>query len=57
VSFAADTGPSSTSDSLSNNAVVAFQFQDGVDKNGIFFDPNIDSSSETTAGAYRMPHL
>ena len=57
VSFVADTRPTSISNSLSNGAIAAFQFQDGLDKNGIFFDPNIDSSSETTAGAYRIPHL
>ena len=57
VSFAADTRPTSVSHSLSNDAITAFQFQNGIDKNGIFFDPNIDSSSETTAGAYRTPHL
>ncbi|KAI0286616.1 OPT oligopeptide transporter protein-domain-containing protein [Russula aff. rugulosa BPL654] len=49
VSFPADTRPTSISHSLSNDAIAAFQFQDGiVDKNGIFFDPNIDSSSEMT---------
>jgi hypothetical protein len=53
VSFAADTRPTSITHSLSNDAIAAFQFRDGLDKNGIFFDPNIDSSSETTAGAYR----
>jgi len=56
VSFAADTRPTSiSSHSLSNDAIAAFQFRDGLDKNGIFFDdPNLDSSSETTAGAYRI---
>ena len=29
-------------------------FQDGLEKNGVIFDHNIDSSSETTEGAYRM---
>lgn len=57
VSFTADTRPTSVTNSLSNDAIAAFQFQDGLDKNGIFFDHNIDSSSETTAGAYRTPHL
>lgn len=55
VSSAADTRSTSISHSLSNDAIAAFQFRDGLDKNGIFFDPNIDSSSETTAGAYRYP--
>jgi hypothetical protein len=55
VSLAADTRSTSISHSLSNDAIAAFQFRDGLDKNGIFFDPNIDSSSETTAGAYRYP--
>lgn len=54
VSFAADTRPTSISHSLSNGAIAAFQFRDGLDKTGIFFDPNIDSSSETTAGAYHI---
>ncbi len=40
----------------SNDAIPTFQFEDGIDKNGIFFDPNIDSSSETTEGAYHT-HL
>jgi hypothetical protein len=57
VSFPVDTRPTSISHSLSNDAIAAFQFQDGiVDKNGIFFDPNIDSSSEMTEGTYRIPH-
>jgi hypothetical protein len=55
VSFAADTRTTSISHSHSNDAIAAFQFPDGLDKNGIFFDPNMDSSSETTAGAYRIP--
>lgn len=57
VSFAADTRPKSIPHSLANDAIAAFQFRDGLDKNGIFFDPNVDSSSETTAGAYRISHL
>jgi hypothetical protein len=55
VSFAADTRPTSITHSISNDAIAAFQFRDGLDKNGIFFDPNVDSGSETTAGAYRYP--
>src|SRR6266566_3986412 len=55
VSFAADTRTTSISHSHSNDAIAAFQLRKGIDKNGIFFDPNIDSSSETTAGAYRIP--
>jgi hypothetical protein len=57
VSFAAHARPTSLSPPLSNDAIAAFQFQDGLDKNGIFFDPNLDSSSETTGGMYRVPHL
>jgi hypothetical protein len=53
VSFAAHARPTALSRPLSNDAIAAFQFQDGFDKNGIFFDPNLDSSSETTGGAYR----
>ena len=55
VSFAAHARPTALSHSLSNDAIAAFQFQDGIDKNGIFFDPNLDSSSETTGGAYHAP--
>jgi hypothetical protein len=57
VSFPAHARPTSLSRSLSNDAIAAFQFQDGLDKNGIIFDPNLDSSSETTGGTYRVPHL
>lgn len=31
-------------------------FQGGLEKNGIIFDPNIDSSSETTGGTYPSLH-
>ncbi|KAN0121427.1 OPT oligopeptide transporter [Russula decolorans] len=37
------------SSSCSSSPETRQAFRDGLDKNGIFFDPNIDSSSETTA--------
>ena len=43
--------PISTDDAISSPL-----FQDGLEKNVIFFDPNIDSSSETetTGGGYHI---